>query len=57
MSWSGPAEGVGGRLVVEKTHGAGNPLTEGRRPILTLDVWEHAFYLDFHNMKQVEMYK
>ncbi len=31
-----------GKLVVSKTIGAGNPLTEGITPILTIDVWEHG---------------
>lgn len=36
-----------GRLTVEGTENAGNPLTEARVPLLTLDVWEHAYYLDY----------
>ena len=38
-----------GSLVVEQTHNAGTPLTERRVPLLTLDVWEHAYYLDHKN--------
>lgn len=32
-------------------HDAGNPLTQGLTPILTCDVWEHAFYVDYRNAK------
>lgn len=42
---------VKGKLVVIKTIGAGNPLTDGLKPILTLDVWEHAYYIDYRNAR------
>lgn len=38
-----------GRLKVESTPDADNPLTRDLTPILTLDVWEHAYYLDYQN--------
>jgi Fe-Mn family superoxide dismutase len=38
-----------GALLVEQTANAKTPLTEGRTPLLTLDVWEHAYYLDYKN--------
>ncbi len=40
-----------GKLAIEKTSNADNPLREGRHPILVCDVWEHAFYIDYRNAK------
>ncbi|BAW95740.1 Mn-superoxide dismutase [[Synechococcus] sp. NIES-970] len=40
-----------GTLKVTKTGNAGNPLTEGQVPLLTMDVWEHAYYLDYQNRR------
>lgn len=39
----------GGRLQVENTADADTPLRHGRAPLLTCDVWEHAYYLDYRN--------
>jgi Fe-Mn family superoxide dismutase len=36
-------------LAIESTGNADNPLRHGRRPILTCDVWEHAYYIDYRN--------
>lgn len=36
-------------LVVEATDDADNPLSEGHTPLLTCDVWEHAYYIDYRN--------
>jgi Fe-Mn family superoxide dismutase len=41
----------GGKLVVTKTPNAETPLTKGQVPLLTMDVWEHAYYLDFQNRR------
>lgn len=40
-----------GKLDIIKTGNAGNPLTEGLTPLLTFDVWEHAYYLDYQNRR------
>ena len=40
-----------GKLAVESTGDAENPLITGGRPLLTIDVWEHAWYLDYENRK------
>ncbi len=40
-----------GQLLVESTPNQDTPLSEGRTPILGLDVWEHAYYLNYQNRR------
>ena len=40
-----------GKLVITQEVNAGNPLTRGLTPLLTFDVWEHAYYLDYQNRR------
>ncbi len=41
----------GGKLKVIKTPNAENPIAHGMYPLLTMDVWEHAYYLDYQNRR------
>ncbi len=41
----------GGTLKVEKTLNADTPLVHGKTPLITMDVWEHAYYLDYQNRR------
>jgi Fe-Mn family superoxide dismutase len=41
----------GGKLAVEKTPNAESPMAKGVNCLLTLDVWEHAYYLDYQNVR------
>jgi Fe-Mn family superoxide dismutase len=40
-----------GKLDIINEGNAGNPLRKGLKPLLTLDVWEHAYYLDYQNKR------
>jgi Fe-Mn family superoxide dismutase len=41
-----------GFLAIEAKSNAENPMTSGRKPLLTCDVWEHAYYLDYQNRRK-----
>jgi Fe-Mn family superoxide dismutase len=40
-----------GKLEIVQTSNAGTPLTSENKPLLTLDVWEHAYYIDYRNAR------
>lgn len=40
-----------GKLVITQEGNAGNPVTKGLKPLLTFDVWEHAYYIDYRNAR------
>ncbi len=40
-----------GKIEITKTGNAENPLVHGAKPLLTLDVWEHAYYIDYRNRR------
>lgn len=47
--WAWLVKTSDGKLEVVKTSNAGNPLTDKKTPLLTCDVWEHAYYIDTRN--------
>ena len=49
--WVWLAADNAGKLSITKEPNAGNPITKGLKPLLTFDVWEHAYYLDFQNRR------
>ncbi|MBW1990230.1 MAG: superoxide dismutase [Deltaproteobacteria bacterium] len=49
--WAWLAVAPDGELAVYNTMNADNPLIRGHQPLLALDVWEHAYYLDYQNRR------
>ncbi len=49
--WGWLTVDASGKLGVQSTPNQDNPLTEGRTPILGVDVWEHAYYLNYQNRR------
>ena len=49
--WAWLAQQQDGRLVIRKESNAGNPLRNNETPLLGIDVWEHAYYIDDFNRR------
>lgn len=49
--WAWLVKDKDGKLSIVKESNAGNPLTKGLTPLLTFDVWEHAYYIDYRNRR------
>ena len=49
--WAWLVKTADGKLDILKESNAGNPLTSGLTPLLTFDVWEHAYYIDYRNRR------
>lgn len=49
--WAWLSQDKDGKLVITKETNAGNPLRKGLNPIFGMDVWEHAYYLDYQNKR------
>lgn len=49
--WAWLVKDAEGKLSIVKESNAGNPLTRGLTPLLTFDVWEHAYYIDYQNRR------
>jgi len=49
--WTWLVKNADGSIEIFNTSNAGCPLTEGKTPLLTVDVWEHAYYVDYRNAR------
>ncbi len=47
--WTRLVKNAGSALQIVNTTGAGNPMRDGKIPVLTMDAWEHAYYIDKRN--------
>jgi Fe-Mn family superoxide dismutase len=49
--WTWLVKNSAGKLEIVNTSNAANPMSEGMIPLLTVDVWEHAYYIDYRNAR------
>ncbi len=49
--WAWLVKNPDGTLSIRAASNAGNPLVDGKKPVLTCDVWEHAYYIDYRNAR------
>ncbi len=49
--WTWLVKNSDGSIEIVNTSNAANPMTDGKTPLLTIDVWEHAYYIDFRNAR------
>ena len=49
--WAWLSQTADGKLVITKEPNAENPLRRGNNPLMCIDVWEHAYYLDYQNRR------
>jgi Fe-Mn family superoxide dismutase len=49
--WTWLVKNSDGSVEIVNTTGAGNPMRDGKTPLLTMDVWEHAYYIDKRNAR------
>ena len=53
--WVWLAADKDGKLIITQESNAGNPVTKNMRPLLTMDVWEHAYYIDYRNRRAAHL--
>jgi len=49
--WTWLVKNKGGSVEIVNTSNAANPLRDSKQPLLTIDVWEHAYYIDYRNAR------
>jgi Fe-Mn family superoxide dismutase len=49
--WTWLVRNEDGSVAIVNTSNAANPLRDGKKPLLTIDVWEHAYYIDYRNAR------